>query len=218
MFGKNQPLHIYIPIIMAKNKNTEQKIFDAATELFLEKGVDRTSVRDIASKAGINLALMNYYFRSKENLFDAIFTNLVKKNTKELVEILDSNLELPEKIKRYVSAYLDMLSENPLLVSFFMAILHRSRDKITQMEVVSNLYGRDIFTQQIIDEGKKGTIKKTDPSHFFVDMISMITFPFAIKPLIMDKNELNEEEFRQFMIERKQHITQTLLDSIKICP
>jgi len=202
---------------MAKNKNTEQKIFDAATELFLEKGVDRTSVRDIASKAGINLALMNYYFRSKENLFDAIFTNLVKKNTKELVKILDSDLELPEKIQKYVTAYIDTLLRNPLLVSFFMAILHRSREKITEMEVVSSLYGREKFTQQIIDEGKKGTIRKTDPSHFFVDMISMITFPFAIRPMIMDKNELNDEGFIAFIEQRKEHITQMLLQSIQPC-
>jgi TetR/AcrR family transcriptional regulator len=202
---------------MAKNKNTEQKIFDAATDLFLEKGVDRTSVRDIASKAGINLALMNYYFRSKENLFDAIFTNLVKKNTKDLIKILDSDLELSEKIEQYVSAYIDMLLKNPLLVSFFMAILHRSREKITEMEVISNLYGRDKFTQQIIDEGKKGTIRKTDPTHFFVDMISMITFPFAIRPMIMDKNELTDEGFMAFIEQRKEHITQMLLKSITPC-
>ncbi len=202
---------------MAKNKNTEQKIFDAATELFIEKGVDRTSVRDIASKAGINLALMNYYFRSKENLFDAIFTNLVKKNTKDLVKILDADLELDEKIKLYVEAYIDILLKNPLLVSFFMAILHRSREKITEMEVVSLLYGRDIFTQQIIDEGKKGNIRRTDPTHFYVDMISMITFPFAIRPMIMDKNALNDEEFISFIHERKHHITDMLLKSIKPC-
>lgn len=204
-------------IIMAKNKNTEQKIFDAATELFLEKGVDRTSVRDIASKAGINLALMNYYFRSKENLFDAIFTNLVKKNTKDLVKILDSDLELAEKIKQYVAAYIDILLKNPLLVSFFMAILHRSREKITEMEVVSLLYGREKFTQQIVDEGKKGNIRRTDPTHFYVDMISMITFPFAIKPMIMDKNELNDEEFIAFIEDRKQHITEMLMKSILPC-
>lgn len=202
---------------MAKNKNTEQKIFDAATELFLEKGVDRTSVRDIAAKAGINLALMNYYFRSKENLFDAIFTNLVKKNTKELVKILDSDLELPDKIRQYVTSYIDILLKNPLLVSFFMAILHRSREKITEMEVISLLYGREKFTQQIIDEGKKGTIRKTDPSHFFVDMISMITFPFAIRPMIMDKNGLNDEEYDKFIEERKDHISEMLLKSLTPC-
>ncbi len=203
---------------MSKNKNTEQKIFDAATELFLEKGVDRTSVRDIASKAGINLALMNYYFRSKENLFDAIFANLVKKNTKDLIKILDSDLELAEKIKQYVGMYVDVLNKNPLLVSFFMAILHRSREKITEMDVIHNLYGREKFSQQIIDEGKAGRIKKTDPSHFYVDMISMITFPYAIKPLIMDKNAMNEDDFKVFLENRKEHITEMLLNSIKVCP
>ncbi len=202
---------------MAKNKNTEQKIFEAATQLFLEKGVDRTSVRDIASKAGINLALMNYYFRSKENLFDAIFTNLVKENTKELLKILDSDLPLKEKIQKYVEAYIGMLSANPLLVSFFMAIIHRSREKITKMTAIDHLYGTEKFSQQLVDEGKAGKIRKTDPSHFFVDMISMITFPFAIKPLIMDRNEMSEEEFAAFIEERKEHITQMLLKSLMPC-
>ncbi len=202
---------------MTKNKNTEQKIFDAATELFLEKGVDRTSVRDIASKAGINLALMNYYFRSKENLFDAIFTMLVKKNTLSLVKILDSDLELKEKIKTYVHAYIDMLVANPLLVSFFMAILHRSREKITEMQAISSLYSTEKFREQIIDEVQKKNIKKIDPMHFFVDMISMITFPFAIKLLIMDRNEMSESDFKNFILQRKEHIAKMLIDSIKIC-
>ncbi|TVQ92313.1 MAG: TetR/AcrR family transcriptional regulator [Bacteroidetes bacterium] len=202
---------------MAKSKNTEQKIFDAATELFMEKGVDRTSVRDIASKAGINLALMNYYFRSKENLFDTIFTNLVTENTRELLKILNSDMGLEEKIRSYVNAYIDMLTANPLLVPFFMAIIHRSQEKITQMKVISNLYGTEKFSQQIVDEGKKGTIRRTDPSHFFVDMISMITFPFAIRPLIMDRNEMSEEEFNEFIQERKEHVTEVLLKCMMPC-
>ncbi len=202
---------------MAKNKNTEQKIFDAATELFMEKGVDRTSVRDIASKAGINLALMNYYFRSKENLFDAIFTNLVKENTRELLKILDSDMDLEEKVQNYVNAYIDILTSNPLLVPFFMAIIHRSQDKITKMKMISNLYGTEKFSQQIVDEGKKGTIRRTDPSHFFVDMISLITFPFAIRPLIMDRNEMSAEDFNLFIHERKEHVTNLLLKNMKDC-
>lgn len=202
---------------MAKNKNTEQKIFDAATELFMEKGVDRTSVRDIASKAGINLALMNYYFRSKENLFDAIFTNLVKENTRDLLQILDSDMDLEEKVQNYVNAYIDILTSNPLLVPFFMAIIHRSQDKITKMKMISNLYGTEKFSQQIVEEGKKGTIRRTDPSHFFVDMISLITFPFAIRPLIMDRNEMNTDDFNTFIHERKEHVTNLLLKSMKEC-
>jgi len=202
-------------LFMAKSKNTEQKIFDAATELFLEKGVDRTSVREIANKAGINLALMNYYFRSKENLFDAIFTMLVKKNTRKLIKILDSDLGLEEKIRKYVEAYIDMLTENPLLVSFVMAIVHRSQERITQMKAISSLYSTPKFAQQVFDESKKGHIKPTSPTQLFVDMLSLITFPFAIKLLIMDKTSYDEAHFQAFMEERKQRIPDLLLLSIK---
>jgi TetR/AcrR family transcriptional regulator len=201
---------------MTKSKNTEQKIFDAATELFLEKGVDRTSVREIATKANINLALMNYYFRSKENLFDAIFAQLVKKNTRKLIKILDSDLGLEDKIRQYVTVYIDMLSENPLLVSFVMSILHRSRERITEMKAVSSLYSTDVFSQQIIDEGKKGNIRRTDPTQLYVDMLSLIAFPFAIKLLVMDKRGFNEEEFAAFIQERKQRVPEMLIDSLKL--
>lgn len=201
---------------MARSRNTEQKIFDAATELFLEKGVDRTSVREIAAKAGINLALMNYYFRSKENLFNAIFSSLVKTNSEELIRILDSNLELEEKIRQYVSVYIDMLSENPLLVSFVMAILHRSRERITEMKAISNLYATEKFTQQVLDEGRKGNIRRTDPSQLFVDMLSLIAFPFAIKMLLIDKNNFSDKEFQMFIQERKARIPEMLIDSLRM--
>ncbi len=200
---------------MTRQKNTEQKIFDAATELFLEKGVDRTSVRDIAAKANINLALLNYYFRTKENLFNAIFSKLMKENTKKLIEILDSDLSLEEKIQQYVAEYIDILLETPLLVSFVMAILHRSWEKITKMESISYLYGTEKFTQQLIDEARKGNIRRTNPTQFFVDMLSLITFPFAIKLLIMDKASLTDDEFKTFIRERKKRIPRMLINELK---
>ena len=196
---------------MAKSKNTEQKIFDAATELFLEKGVDRTSVREIANKAGINLALMNYYFRSKENLFDAIFSMLVKKNTRKMIKIMDSDLGLEEKIRSYVEAYIDMLIENPLLVSFVMAIVHRSQERITQMNAVTSLYSSPKFAKQIFDESAKGNIIPTNPTQLFVDMLSLITFPFAIKALVKDRTGYGEAEFKAFLEERKKRIPDMLM-------
>jgi hypothetical protein len=126
-------------------------------------------------------------------------------------------MELEEKVQNYVNAYIDILTSNPLLVPFFMAIIHRSQDKITKMKMISNLYGTEKFSQQIVEEGKKGTIRRTDPSHFFVDMISLITFPFAIRPLIMDRNEMSTEDFNTFIHERKEHVTNLLLKSMKEC-
>ncbi len=201
---------------MTKGKNTEQKILNAATELFLKKGVDRTSVRDIANKANINLALLNYYFRSKENLFITIFSRLMKKNSKKLIAILDSDISLEEKIEKYVAAYIDILLKNPLLVSFVLVILHRSSDKIIKLEAISYLYSTEKFTQQLIDEAKKGNIRKTNTTHFFVDMLSLITFPFAIKLLIKDKASLSENDFKTFIRERKKRIPRLLINELKL--
>lgn len=200
---------------MKKSKKTEQKIFEVATQLFLEKGVDRTSVREIASKAGINLALMNYYFRSKENLFDNIISELVKKSSDRIISLLNSDLPLDKKIKEYCAEYIDMLIENPLLVSFVMSILHRSPEKISEISVMKNLYSTEKFNDQIKEEIKKGNIRKIDTKHLFVDIVSLIAFPFAIQTLIMDKNNLDKDGFIKYMEERKTLVPDLLLRSLK---
>ncbi len=200
---------------MKKSKKTEQRIFEVAKQLFLEKGVDRTSVREIASKAGINLALMNYYFRSKENLFDKIISELVKSNSDNIIEILNSDLSLEEKIKHYCSEYIDMLIANPLLVSFLMSIIHRSPEKITEIQVMKNLYRTDSFAKQIQEEISKGNIRKVSVEHFFVDMISLIAFPFAIQTLIMDKNNLTQDAFIKYMEDRKVLVPEMLIRSLQ---
>ena len=106
---------------------TKQKILATATDLFLEKGVDRVGVREIATKAGVNLSLMNYYFQSKENLFDTIFEMLVKEKALKTREILETDAPLEQKIKDYTFAYIDLIIERPILVSFVLSVIQIGR-------------------------------------------------------------------------------------------
>ena len=194
---------------------TEDKIKKTALSLFLEKGFERTSIRDIALKAKINIALLNYYFRSKENLFNSIFSTLLEKYTPTLNGILGSSLPLEEKIHLYVEEYIDILLENPKLTYFVLSVLHRNPDKITQMKIFQSLYNTGDFSKQFMEEVRKGNIKEVDPTQFFINMLSLITFPFTIKQVIMEKNHMNEDTFKQFMHQRKQVITDMLLLTIK---
>ncbi|KAF5071707.1 Bacterial regulatory protein, tetR family [anaerobic digester metagenome] len=196
-------------------KTTKQKLIDTATTLFLEKGVDRVGVREIAATAGINLSLMNYYFRSKEILFETIFEIQIKERAHLLRVILDSEQTLENKIREYVSTYVDVLLDNPLLVSFVMSIVHRSPDKIAKMKVIENLYHTESFIEQLRKESEAGNIKPIDPEQLFLSMISLVLFPFAIQPLIQDRNRINSEQFRVMMHHRKEHIFQLLWSSIK---
>jgi TetR/AcrR family transcriptional regulator len=195
--------------------STEEKIRRTALVLFLERGFERTSIREIARKAKINIALMNYYFRSKENLFDSIFSGLLDKYSPILFNILNSPLPLEEKIKLYVEEYIEILQENPKLTYFVLSVLHRNPDKITKMKVFNSLYHTGNFTIQFKEEVRKGNIKDVDPTQFFINMLSLITFPFTVKQVIMEKNRMTDVEYRKFMDDRKKIITEMLIQTLK---
>ncbi len=195
--------------------STEEKIKQAALELFLEKGFERTSIRDIAAKANINIALLNYHFKSKENLFDSLFSELISTYTPTLNNILSSELALEEKIRQYVSKYIDILQENPRITYFVLSVLQRNPEKIKKLQIFQNLYDTGNFSTQFLSEIKKRNIKTYDPTQFYINMVSLITFPFTIKPVIHEKNSMSEKDFARFMRERKKIISDLLILSIK---
>jgi len=195
--------------------STEEKIKKSAFKLFLEKGFDRTSIRDIAEKAKINIALLNYYFRSKQNLFDSIFSGLLDKYTPELCSLLNKDLSLEDKIRQYISKYMDILMENSELVFFILSVLHRDHQKISDMSMFKSLIDYNSFIEQMEKEIKKGNIKPCDPHQFYLNMMSLIAFPFTIKNVISDKFEMTDEEFRNYMLERKNIIGDMLISYIK---
>jgi TetR/AcrR family transcriptional regulator len=200
---------------MRKGKKTELKILNAAAELFVEKGIDRTTVRDISSRAGINLALMNYHFETKENLCDAVFDMVLRKSTEKLVKILDGDLALEAKLKKYVDAYFDLLWESPFLVSFVLEMIQRSKEHVLKIEGAFTLYSTPKFSEQIEDEIKKGNIRPVHPSQIFVDLQSLISFPFGVKLLIQNKLNLDEEGIKAFLDDRKKHIPEMIMAYLK---
>lgn len=201
---------------MNKQKiSTSQKILDSATELFLEKGVDRVSVREIAAKAGVNLSLMNYYFHSKENLFEIIFERLIKEKAKQLRDILESELGVEEKIRSYINEYINMLLSQPILVSFVLSIVHRNPDKVKNMDSMLLLYNSELFCNHIRLEVDAGNINCVDPEQLYVSIISLILFPFAIDELIMDRNGFTPQQYIDFVLARKDHVLDMVLAYIR---
>jgi len=200
----------------ATGNTTRDKLIETAKELFLTKGVDRVGVREIATKAGINLSLMNYYFRSKEKLFETIFESVIGSKAAALRQILDSDLSVEDKIKRYVYKYVEILIDDPLHVSFVLSVVHRNYDNVNKMKGIANLYNTEKFIAQLKSENEKGNIKPVDPEQLFISMISLILFPLAIKPLIMDRNKFDEKGMEKFILDRREVVYKMLMDSIKI--
>ena len=201
----------------SKQVNTTRlKLMETARELFIAKGVDRVGVREIATKAGVNLSLMNYYFQSKENLLEQIFEISIKDYGHRLRQILNSDKSLEQKSHEYVCVYIDLLCEDPLIVPFVLSIIHRNAEQAPRLKAVNTLYNTDAFSKQLRREAEKGNIKPTDPDQFFVSMISLILFPFAIKSLVKYRLGYTDEEIAKILKSRKEHVYDMLISSLKV--
>jgi AcrR family transcriptional regulator len=197
------------------DKSTEQKILEAAKQVFMEKGIDGARMQDIADKAGINKALLHYYFRSKEKLFEMIFMEEARKFMPKVTSIMMSELTLFEKVEKFVGEYIDTLMQNPLLPIFILNEINRN-----PKEAIKKIFGNQRPPIDKVDElitklVKKGEIKPIKGYELMVNMVSLCIFPFLARPMVQWITKTNEEEFMKLMEQRKKSIVKFVIDSVK---
>lgn len=193
---------------MAKKKkievegvSTEDKIKAAASVVFTQKGYAATRTRDIAEASGINLALLNYYFRSKEKLFDIVMHEKMNKFFGVVAGVVeDSSTTLEEKTATIVNNYLDMLSANPDLPIFILSEIRANPARFALRFPLSRIVDSE-FMKQI----KK---KRPDlhPVQFLMNLLGLIVFPFIMKPVLQESGIMSETVFSAQMIVRRELI------------
>jgi len=195
--------------------STEQRILDAAKQVFMENGLDGARMQDIADKAGINKALLHYYFRSKDKLFDMIFIEEARKFMPKVVEIMSSELPLFEKIEKFVGEYIDTLSKNPLLPIFILNEINRN-----PKDAMKKIWGNqrppiDKVEEHVAKLVKKEEIKPIKGYELMINMVSLCIFPFMVRPMVQWVTKTNDEEFLKMMEQRKKHVAKFVIDSIR---
>lgn len=199
-----------------KDNTTEEKILEAARKVFVRNGMFGARMQDIADEAGINKALLHYYFKNKEKLFEQIFMEAGRKLFPKINEIFTSDLPLFTKIEWFCEQYITVVLENPYLPLFVLNELNRDpvyfMNKLWDKQKGPNARK---FLEQIQEEVKKGTIKEINPLHLMINLISMTVFPFVGKPLIQFNFGIDELQFRMTMEQRKKEIPKFIIDSIK---
>ena len=197
------------------DKSTEQKILEAAKQVFMEKGLDGARMQDIADKAGINKALLHYYFRSKEKLFEMIFMEEARKFMPKVTSIMMSELTLFEKVEKFVGQYIDTLLQNPLLPIFILNEINRN-----PKEAIKKIFGNqrppiDKVEEHIAKLVKKGEIKPIKGHELMINMVSLCIFPFLARPMVQWVTKTNDEEFLKLMELRKKTVVKFVIDSVK---
>ncbi len=198
------------------DKNTEQKILDAAGEIFHVKGFDGARMQEIASQAGINKGLLHYYFKTKDALFEAIFGAALKQVISRILIILDENLPLEEKISRMVDQYMAMLLINPNLPRFVLHELNKNADRFIARhldEKVKAAFAR--FTASVNQEAKQGMIRSIDARQLFTNLLSLLIFPFVGRPMLQTLFAANNHEYKKMLEARTAHIKDFIRNALK---
>ncbi len=191
---------------MSKQKNTEELILNAAKKLFISHGLEKTKMQQIADEAGINKALLHYYFRSKDKLFEAILEDVFSEIAPILQSFFGEKIPFLEKIGYFVETYIDLIKKNPFLPEFIFNELNRSPKRMINI-MISVGVNPQIILDQMKQEVTNGSIKDFDPKQLLVNILSLTIFPLIAKPILMGIMFENDDKlFNQFIEERKTHI------------
>jgi TetR/AcrR family transcriptional regulator len=205
------------------DRGTEQRILDAANTVFLRRGTAGARMEEIAREAGVNQALLHYYFRTKDRLAEAVFRHAAQQLLPSLIQILGSAVDLETKVERVVQLELDHLSRTPHLPGYLLSELHQRPERARQL--ISTITGMTpeesrprlltALRQQIDERVQAGTMAAITPEQFIVNLISLCIFPFAARPMIMGVLGLDQAEFAQFIEQRRRLLVPFFLRALR---
>ena len=179
--------------------STEDKILLAASKVFTEKGFSGTRTRDIAEEAGINLALLNYYFRTKEKLFEQVMKVKIVLLFGQIIPIVtNEKTSLDEKIDLASIKYFEILTKNPNLPIFVLSEIQKKTSDVKSILPFEKVLNNSFLMKQI-----KERKPEVNPYHFLLNFLSMTVFPFLGKPILQSFDLMDDAEFQEFVEERK---------------
>lgn len=204
---------------MKRDRNTEQDIIEAARKVFQAKGFKEATMRDIAAEANINMAMVHYYFRSKENLFLLVLDEAFRLLVEKIVNVLtNEELDIFERIRKIVSEYITFFSEKPYLPQFLMGELIRNPEKIGQQMFKNRnfLVVFRTFSDQLEKEFEKGTIQHISALSLLLNIISLCIFPAIVKPMISCVSDCDTAIYDMVIEDRKTEVADFIIKAIKI--
>lgn len=183
--------------------STEQKILEAAEHVFLDEGYAGARMQHIADRAGINKAMLHYYFRSKDKLFALVFRHKIHQFLPQVTATMgDKTIPVMEKVNRFVDTYLSMFRKNQRLPMFILSTMNRNPEFA---ELINVELGKSVIAM-LESEMDKGNIRRVDAHQFVLTLIGMCVFPFLARPVFKGVFRLSNAEYDKIIAERHIHV------------
>jgi len=202
-----------------KEKPTEELILDAAMKVFTRKGFSAARTEEIAKEAGINRALLHYYYRDKQTMFNLIFESRFKEFFKGLFVIFEAdNISLFEKIRRMVEHEINTLTKHPDLARFIITEIAQTPELLIEYGKKLGVNPRlfiEAFEKQVSREVSEGIIKPIEGKQLLINIMSLCIYPFVAKSVIQTMMTVDEESFYQMTEQRKKEVSEFIINAIK---
>lgn len=196
----------------------EQKILDTAEDLFLDKGFAMTSTTEIAKKAGCNQALVHYYFRTKERLFESIFEKKLGPFIRSFLQICTEDISFEEKLARTIRAHYEVVSQNP---RFPFLVLNELTTNPSRIKSIKEMLGdapvqaMKRFQAELDEEIRQGRIRPVTAFDLLLTMLSLNIAPFLYTPMMRDILDFSPADLQEILRKRIDENVTVILKSLK---
>lgn len=198
------------------SEKTEIEILNAAKEVFQQKGMAGARMQEIADRAHINKALLHYYFRSKQLLFEAVFKNAFNLLAPQIGKVLNDDTDLFEKIRNFTNNYVSFVIKHPYLPNFVIQELNRNPEFIEKLKASENFPSTEKFKLQVITAINEGKIRTIESEQLLINIIAMNIFPFIGEPLLMALTNVDKKKYDELLQNRKTEAAEFIINAIKI--
>jgi len=207
----------------SRDRDTEQRILDAAHAVFLRRGTAGARMQEIAKEAGVNSALLHYYFRTKERLAQAVFQRAAMQLMPAVIRILGSDVDLEAKVEQVVDVELQQLQKAPYLPGYVLSELTHHPERVRQLfatmtGVTPTEVGKRVFKvlgAQITARVKAGRMHPIAPEQFAINLLALCVFPFAARPMVMALAGFDQAGFNQFIERRRRELAPFFLRALR---
>lgn len=199
--------------------NTEQRILDAAQQLFVERGFALTSTTDIARLAGCNQALVHYYFRTKENLLRRIYQQNATLLLQLVGDTLQSDMSFEQMVRSVIAAYFRLISQQPKMPYFIIneVINNEERRQYIRRNITAQFQYNDLyqlFKRRLREEHEAGRIIDITPWDLVLHVVSLTVFTFVSLPMYQEIFDCDDAALQTYIARREEEITRFVLRGI----
>lgn len=203
-------------IASPQDRETAERILDAAHAVFLRKGTAKSRTQEIADEAGVNKALVHYYFGTKDRLADAIFERALGTLAPLMFGILgDENRSIEQKVRDIVREQIDFHSARPYLAGYLISEMHAEPERVAAVMTRRGGPPRDVLRRQIREAVEAGTMRPISAEQFIVNMMGLLIFPFALRPGLSALLGIKPSGWAAFMEERKRLLPEFVLAGLR---